>query len=214
MKLAKCFSLYNDVEEYIKKYGDEDPRTHNKITEWGLCVCNNTNNKDVANRVQACLSEANEKKADQIASCESELLELDDVVNREVTKFRIGFEGSVSKISELCGPASLEYSSNIEEYGSNDEKTILSAAKLSHCAAPLFCKSATDQLARCASSNDGNLANCNTEIEAMIKCTIEKVHQPVHDFTDALRTQLRSYEPLPPQKNPTCKLNKKDNKKE
>lgn len=134
---------------------------------------------------------------------------MDDVVNREVTKFRIGFEGSVAKISDLCGPESLEYSSNMEKYGTDDGKTILSAAKLTSCAAPIFCKSTTEELLRCASGNGANLSNCHKELESMIKCTTEKVHQPMYDFADALRTQSRSYEPLPPQKNPTCKLNKK-----
>lgn len=137
---------------------------------------------------------------------------MDDVVNFEVAKFRMEFEGSVSKISELCKNESVAYDANMDKYGTDDERTLLSAAKLSSCAIPIFCKSSMADLVRCASTNEGNINTCINQVESLVKCAVEKIHQPMYDFTAALRNQSRSYEPLPPQKNPTCKLNKKNNK--
>jgi len=135
-------------------------------------------------------------------------LELDNVVNREVTKFRTEFEGSIAKISTACNAETVEYTTNVKEYGYDDDRTINSMTKLTSCAVPLFCKSAMDELIKCA-DNGANIDKCHDQIESMIKCSVDKIYQPLMDFTFAAQNQSRSYEPLPPQTNPECKLNKK-----
>jgi hypothetical protein len=181
MAFAECMYVGSEAEAIAEKYGENDPRAVEKYLEFGLCVCDKTNNKPFGDAVVKCLDE-NKDTLEMFNTCHNQMEAMFNQVQIESKKFSDNFPPGLIALQQHCGKEASELQQKMMKFGPQHQQTVAADIKQQSCVVPLVCKKQTDEAKKCVANTNGELKGCEKEIELMIKCSVEQIQQPAYDM--------------------------------